>query len=498
MLTPASLRCALGALLSVTALTLSLSVGSPANAVDGPIISPGLPADTSTDVTPVAAPADFLAATGTAPLPSPIGFGAATTGGAGGRVLHVTTATDSVASPVQGSLRWAVRQPGPKWIVFDSDLTIALSAPLPLTSDTTVDGRGRQVMITGHGIAGIEIHDVSNVVLENLTLHDFGDTSQTSANDPDDAISIERASRVWIDHCSLSMAGDKLIGVADGVPQMTLTWNHFSQQQQTVQIGSVSTANRDIDSTVTLAYNHFDHVGYRTPVVSYGKAHIFNNYMDTWSVSGVRSERLAQVYLENNVFQAGSALKATMVSPAQICNDSGTWCDSRSGFLLDTGNAFLGKTKVVSTGSTHMFNPALAYSYTAQPATASLAATIATGAGATIRVTAAAPLDPNPVGQVTTPAAAPRTTVRAKNARSGTDRLKVSTSGAQTAGLAATVYRQVGSSGWAAVKAVRLDRRGRAHLSLLDRAPGTVARYRVEVAASDTTEESRSNVVSVR
>jgi pectate lyase len=495
MLTPASLRPALGTLLSLTALTLTLVLVSPANA-DGTVVSPGLPVDTSTDVTPVAAPADSLAATGVAPLASPIGFGAATTGGAGGVLLHVTTATDSVTSPVRGSLRWAVQQPGPKWIVFDADLTIALTAALPLTSDTTIDGRGRQVMITGHGLTGIEIHDVSNVVLENLILHDFGDTSQTSANNPDDAISIARASRVWIDHSSLSQAGDKLIGANDGVAQMTLSWNHFYQQRQTVQIGSISTANQDVDNTVTLAYNHFDHVGYRTPVVSYGKAHIFNNYMDTWSVSGVRSERLAQVVLEGNVFQAGSAPKATLVAPAQTCNDAGTLCDSRSGFLLDTGNLYLGRTINASTGPTHMFDPALAYSYTVLPATAGLAATIKAGAGATVGTTVAAPLAPSPVVQVST--AEPRTTVRASNTKSGTDRLQVSTSGAQTAGLAATVYRQVGSGSWAKVKGVRLDRHGRAQLRLQDRAPGTVARYRVDVAASVTTEESRSNIVSVR
>ena len=369
----------------------------------------------------------------------------------------MTNAQDSVSAPAVGSLRWAVRQPGPKWIVFDADLVITLTAPLPLTSDTTIDGRGRNVVLTGPGISGIEIYDVTNVVLESLTLTNFGDPNLTKANDPGDAIGIQRSSRIWIDHSSLSRAGDKLITAADGVREMTLSWNHFSEQQQTVQIGSMSTANNDVNSTVTVAYNHFDHVGYRTPVVSYGKSHVFNNYIDTWSVSGVRSERLAQAYVEKNVFQAGSAMKATIITPAQTCNDAGTLCDDRPGYLLDTGNLYLGRTKVESTGTTHMFNPSLAYSYTALPATNELAAQIAAGVGPNAAGLAAPPAPPTlPAPPPVATKAQPETKVRAKNTKSGKDRLIVATLGARASGSAATIYRRTGSgagprsrrSGW--------------------------------------------------
>ena len=375
-----SLRPALIGLTSLATLALSVALAASATAED--TVTEGLPLDTTTDVAPVTAPAANLRAKGVTPLAAPIGFGAATTGGAGGKVVHVKNAKDSVELPASGSLRWAVQQAGPKWIVFDRDLTINLSAPLPLTSDTTLDGRGHQVTITGHGMSGLLIQDVSNVVIENLTLHDFGDTSLTGENNPDDAVTIGRASRVWIDHSSFSQAGDKLIAAGGGVEGMTLTWNHFFDQVQTVQIGSISTAGNDVNSSVTMAYNHFDHVNYRTPVVSYGKAHVFNNFMDTWQTSAVRSERLAQVYLEDNVFQTGSARKATITTPGQICSDAGLYCDSRSGYLFDTGNLYLGNPLLMSTGTDHMFDPAKAYAYTALPATTDLAAQIAAGAGA--------------------------------------------------------------------------------------------------------------------
>lgn len=480
--------------MAAIAVALSLTVCSPVVA-DGQVYTPGLPSDSSTEVSPVSARSEFLNAPGAIPLAGPFGFGAATTGGAGGRLLHVTTAQDVPARPAEGSLRWAVSQPGPKWIVFDSDLAISLSAPLRLTSDTTIDGRGRQVVITGPGVTGIEIHDIANVVLESVTLRGFGDPSRTWANDPDDAVSIERSSRVWIDHCSLARAGDKLIGAVDGVRELTLSWNHFSEQQQTVQVGSMSTAINDLDSTVTIAYNHFDHVGYRTPVVSYGKAHVYNNYMDTWSVSGVRSERLAQTYLEGNVFAAGTAPKATMVTPAQNCNDRGTLCDSRSGYLLDTGNLFIGRNLVNSTGTTHMFDPAAAYSYDVLPATADLAMQIASGAGvgAASRADAAPSVtaSPSPIARVVT-------RIRARSTKSDKDRLRISTSGVGAAGLAASVYRRAGSSGWELAKTVRLDQRGRAQLRFADRDPRGLTRYVVDVMAGDAHVVSRSRVIAVR
>ena len=480
-----SLRPALITATTVAAVTLSLGLGSSATAEDE-VVSPGLPADTSTAVSPVAAASGYLETPGVAPLAAPIGFGAATTGGAGGRLLHVTNAQDSVSAPAEGSLRWAVQQPGPKWIVFDVDMTIALSAPLPLTSDTTIDGRGRQVTITGPGLTGLQIHDVTNVVIENLALRGFGDTTYTYVNNADDAISVQRASRVWIDHTSLSVAGDKLVSVADGVREMTLTWNHFFEQQQTMQIGSISTANNDTATTVTVAYNHFDHVGYRTPVVSYGKAHVLNNFLDTWLVGGVRSERLAQIYLENNVFLAGSAPKATMIHPGQGCNDAGTLCDSRPGYLLDTGNMFLGKTKTESTGPGHMFDPASAYAYTALPASTALAGVIAGGAGANATGLAA-----NPLIHLTTK-------VRAKNTKSGNDRIKIVTHGGVATGYEAAIYRRTASGGWAKVKTVRLNQRGQAQVELTDRARAAKAKYVVEIAATDATLDSRSNVAAVR
>src|SRR3954466_15524083 len=126
-------------------------------------VSPGMPVDTGTEVEWTEAPAPYLYAGEGAPLLAPGGCGAAPAGGAGGEVLHVFKVKDEPDDPKPHSLRWAVNKPGPKWIVFDEKLNINLVAPLALTADTTLDGRGHKVTISGHATCGgLEIHDVEN------------------------------------------------------------------------------------------------------------------------------------------------------------------------------------------------------------------------------------------------------------------------------------------------------------------------------------------------
>ena len=68
-------------------------------------------------------------------FPGAEGFGAAATGGRGGRVLYVTTtAADGV-----GSLQWALDQPGPKYVLFRTSGLI--DARIHLRSDDVTKPR---------------------------------------------------------------------------------------------------------------------------------------------------------------------------------------------------------------------------------------------------------------------------------------------------------------------------------------------------------------------
>jgi pectate lyase len=306
------------------------------------------------------------------------GFGRDVKGGSEGPVVHVTTDADSG----QGSLRAAVSGDGPAWVVFDKDMTIDLKTPLPVGSNKTIDGRSKDVTITGHGHAGLELLDVSNVIIESLTLTDFGDVTQTKNNDLSDAIHLEGAKGVWIDHNDLSKAGDKLVAVSGGSGDVTISWNHLHDQEQVIQVGNQTTQDADTAQTVTLDHNFFDKTGYRNPVVSYGKAHVYNNYYLDWRLYAVRSERVAQVFLENNVFEGGRSERVTLVTvQGDGCNDNGTRCDSRDGYLRSEGNLTSDTRHIRESEPQLVFDPSEFYSYSAEPASKGLAEEVAKGAG---------------------------------------------------------------------------------------------------------------------
>jgi len=306
------------------------------------------------------------------------GFGRTATGGYSGALYHVTTNADS--GP--GSLRDGCTGSSPRWIVFDGDYTITLKSGIYVGSNKTIDGRGRKVKLTGHNQYGLKLDSVSNVIIENLILTDFGDITRTHLNDPFDAIQIYKSHNVWVDHCDLSVAGDKLISIGSGSTNVTVSWCHFHDQEQVFQIGSMSGASLDVNQTVTVHHNFFNRTGYRNPVVSYGKLHSYNNYIYCWLVYGMRSEHIAQTYLEANIFEAGLNVRATLYKPAgDGWNDHHTLQDTRPGFINAIGNLALNGAKIVANEPQSVFNPRNYYSYTAEPATKVLANKISSQAG---------------------------------------------------------------------------------------------------------------------
>jgi len=306
------------------------------------------------------------------------GFAREVTGGYKGTIVHVTT--DATDGP--GSLREAVSGDEPRWVVFDGDYTIRSTKGIEVGSNKTIDGRGRKVTVTAHTKDGLVMEGVRNVIIENLILHDFGDIEKTKNNNPFDAIRINRSHRIWVDHCDLSMAGDKLVSVGGGSTEVTISWNHWHDQEQVFQIGSMSQQQADANQTVTSHHNFFNHTGYRHPVVSYGKVHAYNNYILGWKLYGVRSEKVAQVYLQNNIFEAGEEKRATLFKPAgKGMNDKKTLQDDRPGYLKAVGDLVLNDAKILENQPELVFDPAKFYPCEVEVATPELAKKIAAQAG---------------------------------------------------------------------------------------------------------------------
>ena len=160
-----------------------------------------------------------LAADRLAAFPGAEGFGATTPGGRGGRVLFVTNLGDyhpAKEEPIQGSLRLACTTPGRRIVVFSVSGTIMLKDKLVITEPfITIAGQsapGDGICLRNCSMAiGDAENPVRDVIVRYLRVRPGPDGPQ-HYNDVD-AISVEHANNVIIDHCSLSWDVDETLTI---------------------------------------------------------------------------------------------------------------------------------------------------------------------------------------------------------------------------------------------------------------------------------------------
>uniref|UniRef100_A0A7C9CZP7 Pectate lyase n=1 Tax=Opuntia streptacantha TaxID=393608 RepID=A0A7C9CZP7_OPUST len=227
-----------------------------------------------------------------------IGFGQYALGGKGGEFYVVTDPSDDDAvNPRPGTLRYAVIQTEPLWIVFASNMVIHLSQELIFNSYKTVDGRGADVHITGGGC--ITLQYISNVIIHNIHIHhcyQSGNTMVRSSpthygwrtKSDGDGISIFGAKDIWIDHCSLAHCKDGLIDIIMGSTAITVSNNHFSHHNEVMLLGHSDEYEPDSGMQVTIAFNHFGpKLVQRMPRCRRGYIHVVNNDFTQWEMYAI-------------------------------------------------------------------------------------------------------------------------------------------------------------------------------------------------------------------
>ncbi len=148
-------------------------------------------------------------------FPGAEGGGAFVTGGRGGKTVLVTSLADDGS---KGTLRWAVRQKGPRTIIFRVAGRIELTSQLFINEDNlTIAGESAP----GDGIT-ISNFPVSikaeNVIIRFLKFR-LGDIAGLA----DDAVKAIRTRNLIIDHCSLSWGTDECGSFYDN-ENFTLQW----------------------------------------------------------------------------------------------------------------------------------------------------------------------------------------------------------------------------------------------------------------------------------
>ncbi|MDT3723675.1 polysaccharide lyase family 1 protein [Streptomyces sp. DSM 41972] len=209
-------------------------------------------------------------------------------------------------------------------------------------SDTTIIGVGRNAAIKG---ASLQIKDVDNVIVRNLTLEspvdcfpqwDPTDGDLGNWNSEYDTVVVHNSAHVWLDHNTftdgahpdsaapthfgmLYQQHDGELDIVRGANYVTASWNVFTEHDKTILIG-----NSDSESTAvgdrgklkaTFHHNLFDGLTERTPRVRFGQVDVYNNHFKAGSgygySFGVGKE--SQLVAEHNAFTLAKG-----ISPAKI------------------------------------------------------------------------------------------------------------------------------------------------------------------------------------
>jgi len=163
-----------------------------------------------------------------------LGFGEKSKGGAGGRVVLVTRRDDNPQHPEPGSLRWALKQRGPRIVKFTMSGDIRLEDRIIVREPfLTVDGSdapGEGVCIRKGSLMFRNTHDV---IVRQVRIR-LGEAParrqrrEHHAKRPPhsaglDCVSLDDSRRIVFDHCSLSWSCDEIFGITH-CQEVTIQW----------------------------------------------------------------------------------------------------------------------------------------------------------------------------------------------------------------------------------------------------------------------------------
>ncbi|XP_073148238.1 probable pectate lyase 5 [Henckelia pumila] len=244
-----------------------------------------------------------------------IGFGKNAIGGRDGKIYVVTDPSDDDAvNPKPGTLRYAVIQEEPLWIIFARDMVIKLKEELIMNSFKTIDGRGASVHIANGPC--ITIQYVTNIIIHGINIHDCkqgGNANVRSSTthygwrtiSDGDGVSIFGGSHVWVDHCSLSNCNDGLIDAIHGSTAITISNNYLTHHDKVMLMGHSDSYTQDKDMQVTIAFNHFgEGLVQRMPRCRHGYFHVVNNDYTHWEMYAIGGSAAPTINSQGNRFLA--------------------------------------------------------------------------------------------------------------------------------------------------------------------------------------------------
>ena len=275
--------------------------------------------------------------------------GGGTSGGTGGPSVTVTTLAD-LTTQAKSSSTLIIRVSG----------NFTCSDDVRVAGNKTILGVGSGAGLTG---CGLNIRDTSNVIVRNMNI-----AKVKSGNGNGDAIHLDNATRIWIDHNDLSSDTthdgdyyDGLLDISHAADYITVSWNKLHDHIKCSLIGhSDNNSSEDTGHLrVTLHHNMFSNCVQQNPRVRFGNpVHVFNNYYTVPTPDdsgyGIATTCGGGVLVEGNYFE-------NIAEPTHIGEDS-----SPAGDLVSRDNVLV-RSGAIRTGGSVASIP---YPYTADAGSA--------------------------------------------------------------------------------------------------------------------------------
>ncbi|KAF2640555.1 pectin lyase-like protein [Massarina eburnea CBS 473.64] len=271
-----------------------------------------------------------------------------TTGGKGGSTTTVSTFAQFTA---------AVSGDTAKIVVVSG--AISSTGSVKVGSNTSIIGKSSAAVLTGFTLT---VKNVKNVIIRNIAVKKVIGG---------DAIAVQVAQNVWLDHLDLSSDQDHDKDYYDGLLDLThaadfvTVSNSYIHDHWKASLVGHSDSNSAEDTghlRVTYFNNYWKNINSRAPSLRFGTGHIYNSYFEAVN-DGINTRDGAQVLVENNVFV--SSKKALYSTDA--------------GYAVESGNDFGDATHDALTGTL----TSVPYSYSKVAASAVKAAVVGT-AGTTL------------------------------------------------------------------------------------------------------------------
>jgi pectate lyase len=264
---------------------------------------------------------------------TPVGFGRATTGGAGGTVVTARTGAEinaalcaraSVSTPI------IIRVDG---TINHGNTTRATGACDTTATEIQFKGVSNVSLIgvSNRGVLdqiGIHLRGTSNIIIQNLHIRNVKKSGSPTSNGGDSIGMESTVNNVWVDHNTLEASGgesdgyDSLLDMKSGVTNVTVSFNHYRNSSRAGLIGSSDSDSAN--TNITFHHNWYENIEQRTPLLRHGLAHSYNNYFSNISnsemIHGINSRMGGRILVEGNYFKnSNNPLIASDDSPQAGC-----------------------------------------------------------------------------------------------------------------------------------------------------------------------------------